>query len=203
MILCPIRPKSFSKEESELSKFTTHALEPVGEGFWEYLSRQRLGLSLAKDLELREAIETVEEETEEVTDNDDAEFINSLDPRDWKDQDHYLVLGCLKRFAATDDDLKRSCKSFDLNIKIEKEYLNSIRIKLIILLMILLLNVFKKLGSCCQILREEKSGIQSILHLMNKFLVQRLKENFLLFMLQFLKKKLDSQRNYQYQCWVD
>lgn len=122
MILCPIRPKSFSKEESGLSKFTTHALEPVGEGYWEYLSRQRLGLSLAKDLELREAIETVEEETEEVTDDVDDGFINSLDPRDWKDQDHYLVLGCPKRFAATDDDLKRSCKSFQLIRKIGKEF---------------------------------------------------------------------------------
>lgn len=116
MIFCPIRPKSFSKEESQLSKFTSHALEPVGEGYWEYLSRQRLGLSLAKDIELREAIETVQEETEEVTADDDDGFINSLDPRDWKDQDHYLVLGCLKRFAATDDDLKRACNDFNLNI---------------------------------------------------------------------------------------
>jgi DnaJ family protein C protein 2 len=111
MILCPSRPKSLKKEETELCKFSTHALEPVGEGYWEYLSRMRLGLSLAKDLELREAIETVEEETEQVNDDNDDEFINSLDPKDCKEQDHYLVLGCLKRFAATDDDLKRACNT--------------------------------------------------------------------------------------------
>ena len=111
MICCPHRPKSFSKEDSELSKFVTHALEPVGEGYWEYLSRLRLGLSLAKDLELKEAIETVEEEMEEVTVSDNDDFIASLDPKDWKDQDHYLVLGCPKRFAATDDDLKRACNN--------------------------------------------------------------------------------------------
>jgi DnaJ family protein C protein 2 len=108
MILCPNRPKSFTKQETELHKFATHALEPVGEGYWQYLSRLRLGLSLAKDLELREAIETVQEECEQVNDDNDDEFINSLDPKDWKEQDHYAVIGCLKRFAATEDDLKRA-----------------------------------------------------------------------------------------------
>lgn len=40
---------------------------------------------------------------------DDVTFLRSLDPRNWKRQDHYAVLGikCL-RFSATDDDIKRA-----------------------------------------------------------------------------------------------
>lgn len=45
----------------------------------------------------------------------DVNFLRSLDPKDWKEQDHYAVLGLEKlRFKATDDDLKRAYRKMVL-----------------------------------------------------------------------------------------
>lgn len=49
------------------------------------------------------------EKAEEVTFDDDVEYLRSLDPKDWKQQDHYAVLGMKNlRNKATDDDIKRA-----------------------------------------------------------------------------------------------
>ncbi|CAB3219712.1 unnamed protein product [Arctia plantaginis] len=49
------------------------------------------------------------EKTEEVIFDDDVEYLRSLDPKDWKMQDHYAVLGIKNlRYKATDDDIKRA-----------------------------------------------------------------------------------------------
>lgn len=49
------------------------------------------------------------EKTEEVIFDDDVEYLRSLDPKDWKMQDHYAVLGMKNlRYKATDDDIKRA-----------------------------------------------------------------------------------------------
>ncbi|CAH0401104.1 unnamed protein product [Chilo suppressalis] len=49
------------------------------------------------------------EKAEEVTFEDDVEYLRSLDPKDWKSQDHYAVLGIKNlRNKATDDDIKRA-----------------------------------------------------------------------------------------------
>lgn len=49
------------------------------------------------------------EKAEEVTFDDDVEYLRSLDPKDWKNQDHYAVLGMKNlRYKATDDDIKRA-----------------------------------------------------------------------------------------------
>lgn len=46
---------------------------------------------------------------EEVIFDDDVEYLRSLDPKDWKMQDHYAVLGMKNlRHKATDDDIKRA-----------------------------------------------------------------------------------------------
>lgn len=48
-----------------------------------------------------------------VYDDDDScdKYLKSLDPKDWKNQDHYKVLGLSKRrFEATDNEIKKSCK---------------------------------------------------------------------------------------------
>ena len=40
---------------------------------------------------------------------DDITYLRSLDPKEWKDQDHYKVLGLTKlRFKASDDQIKRA-----------------------------------------------------------------------------------------------
>lgn len=49
------------------------------------------------------------EKAKEVTFDDDVEYLRSLDPKDWKNQDHYAVLGMKNlRYKATDDDIKRA-----------------------------------------------------------------------------------------------
>lgn len=49
------------------------------------------------------------EKAEEVTFEDDVEYLRSLDPKEWKNQDHYAVLGIKNlRYKATDDDIKRA-----------------------------------------------------------------------------------------------
>lgn len=49
------------------------------------------------------------EKAEEVVFDDDVEYLRSLDPKDWKMQDHYAVLGMKNlRNLATDDDIKRA-----------------------------------------------------------------------------------------------
>lgn len=45
----------------------------------------------------------------------DVEYLKSLDPKDWKNQDHYAVLGLKKmRSEATEDDIKRAYRKIVL-----------------------------------------------------------------------------------------
>jgi len=47
-----------------------------------------------------------------VFDDDDAcdKYLKTLDPKEWKNQDHYKVLGLsLMRIDATESDIKKSC----------------------------------------------------------------------------------------------
>ncbi|KAA0188266.1 DnaJ subfamily C member [Fasciolopsis buskii] len=47
----------------------------------------------------------------DADDPEDDAYLRSLDPKDWKTQDHYAVLGLRKvRFNATADDIRRACK---------------------------------------------------------------------------------------------
>ncbi|GBP04969.1 DnaJ homolog subfamily C member 2 [Eumeta japonica] len=45
----------------------------------------------------------------------DINYLKSLDPKEWKDQDHYAVLGLGKlRYEATDDDIRRAYRKMVL-----------------------------------------------------------------------------------------
>lgn len=51
-----------------------------------------------------------EEDLSQYQFEDDLEYLRSLDPKEWKDQDHYAVLGLKKlRHRATEDIIKRAC----------------------------------------------------------------------------------------------
>ncbi|CAG2065213.1 unnamed protein product, partial [Timema podura] len=53
--------------------------------------------------------DVLEDEKSSIFDEDNVSFLRSLDPKEWKDQDHYAVLGLSKlRHKATDDDIKRA-----------------------------------------------------------------------------------------------
>lgn len=51
-----------------------------------------------------------EEDFSQYQFEDDLDYLRSLDPKEWKDQDHYAVLGLKKlRHKATEDIIKRAC----------------------------------------------------------------------------------------------
>ena len=48
---------------------------------------------------------------------DDILYLRSLDPKEWKEQDHYAVLGIKNlRYRATDDVIKRACELLNYQI---------------------------------------------------------------------------------------
>ncbi|XP_066995492.2 dnaJ homolog subfamily C member 2 [Anabrus simplex] len=63
----------------------------------------------ASDLDLGQSEEAEDEITTVAFDKDDVQFLRSLDPKDWKEQDHYAVLGLKKlRHTATEEDIKKA-----------------------------------------------------------------------------------------------
>lgn len=82
-------------------------VEPVGRWFHVYEARRLRGHLTSSAGESEE--ESEEEEAQEVEVEDDIHYLRSLNPADWKDQDHYAVLGLRKfRYKATDDDIKKA-----------------------------------------------------------------------------------------------
>lgn len=55
-----------------------------------------------------------EKESVAVFDDDEScdKYLKTLDPKDWKNQDHYRVLGLsVRRNEATESEIKKSCKA--------------------------------------------------------------------------------------------
>lgn len=64
-----------------------------------------------EEYDIEEKREPIDEEEFE----DDVQFLRSLDPKEWKNQDHYAVLGLKKlRHKATDEDIKRAYRKIVL-----------------------------------------------------------------------------------------
>lgn len=79
------------------------AVQCAGGAYLRYHTIQRHG-----DDSLLQASST-DEKVAEVVFEDDVKYLRSLDPKQWKQQDHYAVLGMRAlRHAATDDDVKRA-----------------------------------------------------------------------------------------------
>lgn len=79
---------------------------------------QRVGLRFQKFAGRHDAPRRISETLEKWDSNDldiDIEYLKSLDPKEWKDQDHYAVLGLGSlRFNATDDDIRRAYRKMVL-----------------------------------------------------------------------------------------
>lgn len=74
--------------------------------------RQWLANTLAKygiDVDFEQL--TIEDKLFNEGEFDEEAYLKSLDPREWKKQDHYAVLGLRnKRIRATEDEIRRACK---------------------------------------------------------------------------------------------
>ncbi|XP_021939402.1 dnaJ homolog subfamily C member 2 isoform X2 [Zootermopsis nevadensis] len=92
---------------TQISALTRRLVECVGPVF---LSFWQVEPGISDDaLTLQEEEESEDELTSTFVDPDDVNFLRSLDPKEWKEQDHYAVLGLKKlRHKATEDDIKKA-----------------------------------------------------------------------------------------------
>lgn len=82
----------------------------ITQAFCGRLRRIRLKRTIQDDFALREALREAAQELENVEDEEpETPRLLKSDPADWKDQDHYAVLGLsLPRWTANEDDIKRA-----------------------------------------------------------------------------------------------
>ena len=99
------------KAVGKLTPATQRNLEPVGPHFLAHARRLRHKRTFSEDerIEASKTAKKVEDEDAgEISENEDPMMLQR-DPKDWKNQDHYAVLGLSKyRFRATEDQIKKA-----------------------------------------------------------------------------------------------
>jgi DnaJ family protein C protein 2 len=71
-----------------------------------------------------------EEEILSADEEDDTNLLGTLDPKEWKNQDHYAVLGLAKlRYKATEDQIKRAYKKKVLRHHPDKKRARGVAVK--------------------------------------------------------------------------
>ncbi|XP_023651304.2 dnaJ homolog subfamily C member 2 [Paramormyrops kingsleyae] len=89
-------------------------VEPVGRWFEAFLKRRDRNVS-ASFQELEEEEELEEESEDEELQLEEYPMLKTLDPKDWKNQDHYAVLGLAHlRYKATQRQIKAAHKAMVL-----------------------------------------------------------------------------------------
>lgn len=96
-----------------LSEYLTFNFEPTGKWFEQYTYLRHLG-------DAEEVIEESSSESEDEAVLEDTPeylaYLHSLDPKEWKEQDHYKVLGLEKiRYKCTPHQIKKAYKRAVLN----------------------------------------------------------------------------------------
>uniref|UniRef100_A0A8B9NG97 Uncharacterized protein n=1 Tax=Accipiter nisus TaxID=211598 RepID=A0A8B9NG97_9AVES len=81
-------------------------VEPVGRWFEAFIKRRNINVS-ASFQELEDEKELSEESGDEELQLEEFPMLKTLDPKDWKNQDHYAVLGLGNiRYRATQKQIK-------------------------------------------------------------------------------------------------
>ncbi|XP_063304213.1 dnaJ homolog subfamily C member 2 isoform X2 [Pelobates fuscus] len=89
-------------------------VEPVGRWFEAFIKRRNRSVS-ASFQELEDEKESSEESEDEAYQLEEFPRLKSLDPKDWKNQDHYAVLGLKNlRYKATQKQIKAAHKAMVL-----------------------------------------------------------------------------------------
>uniref|UniRef100_A0A8C3L6H6 DnaJ homolog subfamily C member 2 n=2 Tax=Phasianinae TaxID=9072 RepID=A0A8C3L6H6_CHRPC len=89
-------------------------VEPVGRWFEAFIKRRNINVS-ASFQELEDEKELSEESGDEELQLEEFPMLKTLDPKDWKNQDHYAVLGLGNiRYRATQKQIKAAHKSMVL-----------------------------------------------------------------------------------------
>lgn len=99
------------KALSSLSPGTMRTISPVGPAFMAFARRKRLGRTFSEDerIQQQSKVKKVEADDDgEISEPEDPLMLQR-DPKDWRGQDHYAVLGLSKyRWKATDEQIKRA-----------------------------------------------------------------------------------------------
>ncbi|CAG0918053.1 unnamed protein product [Notodromas monacha] len=92
-----------------ISRFKVRVVEPIGRWFEAYMLRQHRLTNSISDESTANVLSEKPLETEGLVIEDDVEYLRKLDPRKWKDQDHYAVLGLKSlRYRATEEDIRKA-----------------------------------------------------------------------------------------------
>lgn len=112
----PALPADWKAAESfsAVSAFTSpvkRQIEPVGPGFLAHARRTLRGRTWSEDekIQAQQNVKKVEEvnEADLLEEEPEDPALMKLDPKDWKSQDHYEVLGITKlRYRATEDQIR-------------------------------------------------------------------------------------------------
>lgn len=114
----PAAPASFKPGQSSASTLSapaTHVLQPVGPAFLAHKRRQLNNLTFAEDDKIisdslaaaAAAAQANGDDDAGVGDEDESEELLARDPKEWKTQDHYAVLGLSAlRWKATQEQIK-------------------------------------------------------------------------------------------------
>ncbi|OLL26573.1 Zuotin [Neolecta irregularis DAH-3] len=106
--------------DASISAFFPHAfisapvirsIEPAGPQFLAHARRTRHNRTFSEDDRIQAGanVKKVEDEGDESEEESETAGLLSQDPKEWKQQDHYAVLGLSKyRYKATDDQIKRA-----------------------------------------------------------------------------------------------
>ncbi|KAJ9132360.1 DnaJ domain-containing protein [Pleurostoma richardsiae] len=112
----PALPEGWSSEKdfklvSKVTAATQRTIEPVGPHFLAHARRARHKRTFSEDdrIQAQERAKKVEEEDDgEISEPEDPMMLQR-DAKDWKEQDHYAVLGLSKyRYKATEEQIKRA-----------------------------------------------------------------------------------------------
>ncbi|KAI4108447.1 MAG: hypothetical protein L6R37_001051 [Teloschistes peruensis] len=112
----PVLPEGWSapsdfKAIGTLSTPNQRNLEPVGPHFLAHARRKRHKRTFSEDerIQAQENVKKVEDEDSDDISEPENELMLGRDAKDWKNQDHYAVLGLSKhRYRATDSQIKRA-----------------------------------------------------------------------------------------------
>ncbi|RKP04294.1 hypothetical protein CXG81DRAFT_8426, partial [Caulochytrium protostelioides] len=93
-----------------LANFGTCSLEAVGPRYANLVKRTQLGRTLVEELELEAALREADQAgASDLPDEPESAELLRSDPRNWKKQDHYAVLGLSAlRWNATEEDIKNA-----------------------------------------------------------------------------------------------
>ncbi|KAF2084804.1 zuotin [Saccharata proteae CBS 121410] len=112
----PVLPAGWAAEKDfkavgTLSSSTARNVEPVGPHFLAHARRKRHRRTFSEDdrIQAAQQVKKVEDEDDGDISEPEDQMMLQRDAKDWKNQDHYAVLGLSKyRWRATEDQIRRA-----------------------------------------------------------------------------------------------